>query len=203
MKNIPMLINGEWIYGDAEALLDVGNPSTGEIIAQISNASLAHVEEAVQSARRAFESDEWRQWKAFERGQLLIDFAHYIRQHAEEWSLLECRDVGKPLTQARADIEAAARYFEFYGGAADKVMGDTIPIEDGLLNAVVLEPVGITVHIVPWNYPIYLSVVPLVSVLAAGNRAIIRISESTSQTAALLSQLIAESILPPAMVKWS
>ncbi|UZM97034.1 aldehyde dehydrogenase family protein [Lysinibacillus sp. MHQ-1] len=118
-----MLINGEWIYGDAEVLLDVENPSTGEIIAQISNASQAHVEEAVRSARRAFESDEWRQWKAFERGQLLIDFAHYIRQHAEEWSLLECRDIGKPLTQARADIEAAARYFEFYGGAADKVMG--------------------------------------------------------------------------------
>lgn len=194
MKNIPMLINGEWIYGDAEVLLDVENPSTGEIIAQISNASQAHVEEAVRSARRAFESDEWRQWKAFERGQLLIDFAHYIRQHAEEWSLLECRDVGKPLTQARADIEAAARYFEFYGGAADKVMGDTIPIEDGLLNAVVLEPVGITVHIVPWNYPVQITARSVAAAIATGNAVIVKSAEDTPLTTHAITEWLAEKL---------
>ncbi|CAM5190617.1 Aldehyde dehydrogenase OS=Lysinibacillus sphaericus OX=1421 GN=LS41612_14225 PE=3 SV=1 [Lysinibacillus sphaericus] len=126
MQIIPMLINGKWVQGDGQAFIDVVNPSTGEVLAQLKNASKAQVDEAVQAARIAVESEEWRQVKAFERGQLLLELAQYIRMHAEEWSLLECRDVGKPLTQARADVEAAARYFEFYGGAADKLMGDTI-----------------------------------------------------------------------------
>lgn len=194
MKKIPMFINGEWIHGDMEALLDVMNPSTGEVIAQITNASKAHVDEAVRAARGAFESEEWRNIKAYERGQLLIEFAHYIRKHAEEWSLLECRDVGKPLTQARADIEAAARYFEFYGGAADKVMGDTIPIEDGILNAVVLEPVGITVHIVPWNYPIQITARSVAAAIATGNAVIVKSAEDTPLTTHAIAEWFADKL---------
>ncbi|WP_342443175.1 aldehyde dehydrogenase family protein [Lysinibacillus sp. FSL K6-0075] len=194
MKKIPMLIDGEWVHGDAEAYLNVKNPSTGEVIAQISNASKEHVEEAVRAARVAFEREDWRQWKAYERGQLLIEFAHYIRKHAEEWSLLECRDVGKPLSQARADIEAAARYFEFYGGAADKVMGDTIPIEDGLLNAVVLEPVGITVHIVPWNYPIQITARSVAAAIATGNAVIVKSAEDTPLTTHAIAQWFADKL---------
>lgn len=192
MKKIPMLINGEWVHG--AALVDVRNPSTGEVIVQISNASKAQVDEAVRAARVAFESDDWRQWKAYERGQLLIELAHYIRMHAEEWSLLECRDVGKPLSQARADIEAAARYFEFYGGAADKVMGDTIPIEDGLLNAVVLEPVGITVHIVPWNYPIQITARSVAAAIATGNAVIVKSAEDTPLTTHAIAEWLADKL---------
>lgn len=192
MKKIPMLINGEWVHG--AALVDVRNPSTGDVIAQISNASKAQVDEAVRAARVAFESDDWRQWKAYERGQLLIELAHYIRMHAEEWSLLECRDVGKPLSQARADIEAAARYFEFYGGAADKVMGDTIPIEDGLLNAVVLEPVGITVHIVPWNYPIQITARSVAAAIATGNAVIVKSAEDTPLTTHEIAEWLADKL---------
>ncbi|MEQ6354030.1 aldehyde dehydrogenase family protein [Lysinibacillus sp. M3] len=194
MKKIPMLINGEWIHGDMEALLDVMNPSTGEVIAQITNANKIHVDEAVRAARVTFESEEWRQIKAYERGQLLIELARYIRLHAEEWSLLECRDVGKPLTQARADIEAAARYFEFYGGAADKVMGDTIPIEDGILNAVVLEPVGITVHIVPWNYPIQITARSVAAAIATGNAVIVKSAEDTPLTTHAITEWFANKV---------
>jgi len=189
-----MLINGEWIHGDMEALLDVMNPSTGEVIARITNAHKIHVDEAVRAARVAFESEEWRQIKAYERGQLLIELARYIRLHAEEWSLLECRDVGKPLTQARADIEAAASYFEFYGGAADKVMGDTIPIEDGILNAVVLEPVGITVHIVPWNYPIQITARSVAAAIATGNAVIVKSAEDTPLTTHAITEWFADKV---------
>jgi len=194
VKKIPMLINGEWIHGDMEALLDVMNPSTGEVIARITNAHKIHVDEAVRAARVAFESEEWRQIKAYERGQLLIELARYIRLHAEEWSLLECRDVGKPLTQARADIEAAASYFEFYGGAADKVMGDTIPIEDGILNAVVLEPVGITVHIVPWNYPIQITARSVAAAIATGNAVIVKSAEDTPLTTHAITEWFADKV---------
>jgi len=191
MQIIPMLINGKWVQGDGQAFIDVVNPSTGEVLAQLTNASKAQVNEAVQAARIAFESEEWRQVKAFERGQLLLELAQYIRMHAEEWSLLECRDVGKPLTQARADVEAAARYFEFYGGAADKLMGDTIPIEDGILNAVVLEPVGITVHIVPWNYPLQITARSVAAAIATGNAVIVKSAEDTPLTAHAMTQWFA------------
>lgn len=194
MRKIPMFINGEWVHAQDEQLLDVTNPSTGEVLAQIINANETHVNEAVRAARLAFESEEWRKVKPFERGQLLIELAQYIRMHAEEWSLLECRDVGKPLSQARADIEAAARYFEFYGGAADKVMGDTIPIEDGILNAVVLEPVGITVHIIPWNYPIQITARSVAAAIATGNAVIVKSAEDTPLTTHAITEWFADKL---------
>lgn len=194
MQIIPMLINGKWVQGDGQELINVVNPSTGEVLAQIKNASKAQVDEAVRAARHAYESEEWRHVKAYERGQLLIQLAQYIRMHAEEWSLLECRDVGKPLTQARADVEAAARYFEFYGGAADKIMGDTIPIEDGILNAVVLEPVGVTVHIVPWNYPLQITARSVAAAIATGNAVIVKSAEDTPLTTHAMTKWFADKL---------
>src|SRR5690606_4301594 len=135
-------------------------------------------------------------WKPHERGNLLIDLARHIREHAEEWAELECRDVGKPMSQARADAEAAARYFEFYGGAADKVMGDTIPIEDGLLNATVLEPMGVTAHIIPWNYPLQIIARSVGAALATGNAIVVKSAEDTPMTAHALAEWFAESPLP-------
>lgn len=177
MEHIPMCINGEWIFGGKD--IQVCNPSTGKPLVTISNATPEQIDQAVDNANRAFESEEWRKFKPFERGQLLVELAQYIRTHAERWAELESLDVGKPMTQARADVEAAARYFEFYGGAADKVMGETIPIEEGLLNAVVLEPVGVTVHIVPWNYPIQITSRSVAAAIATGNAVIIKSAEDT------------------------
>ncbi len=180
MEHIPMCINGEWIFGPKD--IQVVNPSTGQPLVTISNATFEQIDEAVESANRAFESEEWRRVKPFERGQLLVELAQYIRSNAEQWAQLESLDVGKPMTQARGDIEAAARYFEFYGGAADKVMGETIPIEDGLLNAVVLEPVGVTVHIVPWNYPVQITSRSVAAAIATGNAVIVKSAEDTPLT---------------------
>lgn len=177
MEHIPMCIDGEWIFGEKD--IHVYNPSTGKPHVTISNATTEQIDQAIESANRAFDSEEWRKFKPFERGQLLVELAHFIRTHAEQWAQLESLDVGKPMTQARADIEAAARYFEFYGGAADKVMGETIPIEDGMLNAVVLEPVGVTVHIVPWNYPIQITSRSVAAAIATGNAVIIKSAEDT------------------------
>ena len=180
MEHIPMCINGEWIFGPKD--IQVVNPSTGQPLVTISNATFEQIDEAVESANRAFEGEEWRRVKPFERGQLLVELAQYIRVNAEKWAQLESLDVGKPMTQARGDIEAAARYFEFYGGAADKVMGETIPIEDGLLNAVVLEPVGVTVHIVPWNYPVQITSRSVAAAIATGNAVIVKSAEDTPLT---------------------
>ena len=177
MEHIPMCINGEWVFGPKD--IKVSNPSTGKPLVTISNATTEQIDQAVESANRAFNSAEWRKIKPFERGQLLVELAQYIRANAESWAELESLDVGKPMSQARADVEAGARYFEFYGGAADKVMGETIPIEDGLLNAVVLEPVGVTVHIVPWNYPIQITSRSVAAAIATGNAVIVKSAEDT------------------------
>ncbi|MGE7934040.1 aldehyde dehydrogenase family protein [Viridibacillus arvi] len=196
MKRIPMLINGEWIGDDSNEWLPVFNPSNGELIAEIVKGQKEHVDEAVHAAQVAFESDEWKKVKPFERGQLLVRLAAHIRNNAEQWSKWECEDVGKPISQAKADVEAAARYFEFYGGAADKVMGDTIPIEEGILNATVLEPVGVTAHIVPWNYPLQIIARSVAAAIATGNAVIVKSAEDTPLTTHAIAEWFAESELP-------
>ncbi|MCM3709200.1 aldehyde dehydrogenase family protein [Sporosarcina luteola] len=196
MKRIPMLINGEWIGDDSHEWMPVYNPSNGKQIAEIVKGNKSHVDKAVAAAQIAFESDEWRKVKAYERGQLLVSFASYIRDNAEQWSLWECEDVGKPISQARSDVEAAARYFEFYGGAADKVMGETIPIEEGILNATVLEPLGVTAHIIPWNYPLQIISRSVAAAIATGNAVIVKSAEDTPMTAHAIAEWFAATDLP-------
>ena len=100
MKKIQMLIGGEWIGGNRDEWLPVINPSDGTQIAEIVNGQAEHVDAAVRAASDAFESAEWKAWKPHERGNLLIDLARHIREHAEEWAEMECQDVGKPMSQA-------------------------------------------------------------------------------------------------------
>ncbi|MFJ5772143.1 aldehyde dehydrogenase family protein [Psychrobacillus sp. NPDC093180] len=196
MKRIPMLINGEWVGDDRHEWMPVFNPSNGKKIAEIVKGNERHVDDAVSAAQRAFESDEWQKVKPFERGQLLVNLANYIRENADQWSEWECADVGKPISQARADVEAAARYFEFYGGAADKVMGDSIPIEDGILNVTVLEPLGVTAHIIPWNYPLQIISRSVAAAIATGNAVIVKSAEDTPMTAHAIAEWFVASGLP-------
>ncbi|MCM3356636.1 MULTISPECIES: aldehyde dehydrogenase family protein [unclassified Psychrobacillus] len=192
MEKINMLINGEWVSGNQ--WIDVRDPATSDVIAQIVRGNETHVDEAVAAARLALKSKEWKAFKPFQRGQLLVELAGYIRLHAEELAALESLDVGKPMNQARADVEAAARYFEFYGGIADKVFGDTIPIEENLLNVTVVEPIGVTVHIVPWNYPIQITARSVGAALATGNVVIVKSSEDTPLSTNFLAQWFHEKL---------
>ncbi|WOV88131.1 aldehyde dehydrogenase family protein [Sporosarcina oncorhynchi] len=196
MKRLPMLINGKWVGDQNDEWLAVFNPSSGEKIAEIVNGHEEHVDEAVKAAQLAFDSKEWRSVKPYERGHLLVRLANHLRENKTEWAEMESQDVGKPISQALGDIEAAARYFEFYGGAADKVMGETIPIEDGLLNVTVLEPLGVTAHIIPWNYPIQIMARSVAAAIATGNAVIVKSAEDTPLTAHALSEWFAESGLP-------
>ncbi|WP_088007091.1 aldehyde dehydrogenase family protein [Indiicoccus explosivorum] len=196
MKKLPMLINGQWVGEDRPGGHPVYNPSTGEQIAAITAGTKEDVDAAVAAARAAFESPEWQRVRPYERGQLLTELAREIRSDLDRWAELECADVGKPISQARADAEAAARYFEFYGGAADKVTGDTIPIEAGLLNATVLEPVGVTAHIIPWNYPLQIIARSVGAAIATGNAVIVKSAEDTPLTAHALAEWFSASWLP-------
>jgi aldehyde dehydrogenase (NAD+) len=196
MEKIKMLINGEWVGSSAANWLPVFNPATGEQLAEIVDATTEQVDAAVEAASIAFESKEWKAFKPYERGQLLMEMAYYIRENAAVLSELECLDVGKPISQARTDVEMAARYFEFYAGAADKLMGDSIPIEDGMLNVTIFEPMGVTAHVIPWNYPIQITSRSVAAALATGNAVIVKSAEDTPMTTNMLSKWFYNSKLP-------
>lgn len=194
MRKIKMLINGEWAGSERDEWIDIINPATGETASQIVRGQEAHADLAVKAARKALASPEWKAVKPYERGQLLTETARFIREHAREVAALESEDTGKPMKQAESDVEAAARYFEFYGGMADKVFGDTIPIEQDLINMTVIEPIGVTLHIVPWNYPIQITSRSVAAAIATGNVVIVKSSEDTPLTTNFLAEWFKEKL---------
>ena len=147
----PLIIGGSRHAASDGGTIDVINPSTGGVLATIAKATTKDVDTAVQAARRALDGKEWGGIAPAERGRILNRIAARIRERADELATLESQDNGKPLTQARTDVTVAARYFEFYAGVADKIMGNTIPLAPGLLDYTVREPIGVSAQIVPWN----------------------------------------------------
>ncbi|SHI39222.1 aldehyde dehydrogenase family protein [Wenxinia saemankumensis] len=175
--------------------LPLGNPSDGTCLAEIAAGGPAEVDAAVAAARAAAEG-EWGRSTAAERGRLLARLGRLVEARAEELARLEALDVGKPLSQARADALALARYLEFYGGAADKVMGETIPFERGYTVWTLREPYGVTAHIVPWNYPMQIIGRSVGAALAMGNACVLKPAEEACLTALAFARLAQEAGLP-------
>src|SRR5262245_32551690 len=171
------------------ATIDVYDPSSGNVLATIASATRSDVDRAVQTARDAFESKTWRDMKPADRGRILFRIAQTVRDRAEELATLESRDNGKPMAQARTDVQVAARYFEFFAGIADKIMGHTIPIGSGFLDYTVREPIGVSAHIVPWNYPIQIGARGIAPALAAGCAVVVNPSSEPAMTALKLGEL--------------
>ena len=127
----------------------------------------------------------------------MIRIAQAIRDRAEELATLESRDNGKPLRQARADVQVAARYFEFFAGIADKIMGNTIPLGPGFLDYTVREPIGVSAQIIPWNYPIQIGARGVAPAIAAGCAVVLKPAEDAPMTALRLGEIALECGLPP------
>lgn len=176
--------------------LPVTDPSTGETLGEIGAGDAAEIDAAVAAARTAA-AGAWGAMPAAERGRILARLGVLVQNHAEILAQLEARDVGKPLSQARADALALARYCEFYGGAADKLHGDTIPFQHGYTVYTLREPHGVTGHIVPWNYPMQIIGRSVGGALAAGNACVLKPAEDASLTALYVTHLAAMAGLPP------
>lgn len=123
MKKQQMYVNGEWIDSIGKERFETKNPATGDVLAEIPRGKKEDVDAAVEAARATFESEEWQSFPPIERGRILHKVANALRADVEEIALLETLDTGKPLTQARKDVEASALYFEYYAGMADKISG--------------------------------------------------------------------------------
>lgn len=180
--------------------LDVVCPSDGRVFASIPASGAADVDAAVNAARVAFEEGPWSRMPAFERGRLLTGLFRLVEDDAEALAALESRDTGKPLRQGRADVAAVMRYYEFYGGAADKIHGQTIPFLDGYTALTLREPHGVVAGIVPWNYPLQIMARVLGAALAMGNTLVVKPSEEASLTALRVGELALEAGFPDGVV---
>jgi len=191
----PMFIGGRWLAARDGRTLAVASPADGEAFTQVPRGGAHEVDLAVAAARQALDGP-WGRMTATERGRLLVKIGQSVADHAEELARLEARDTGKPLATARNDIAVLARYFEFYGTAADKVHGETIPFVVGHQVSLVREPLGVTAHIIPWNYPAQMLGRTVVPALAMGNATVLKPAEDTPLSALRVAELAAAAGLP-------
>ncbi len=197
---VSILVSGQWHGAAGGCAIEMRAPSDGSVFARISRGRDEDVNKAVVAARQAFEEGEWARLTAVERGRLLMRLGGLVQEHAEELAQLESKDTGKPLKQGRADMVAAARYFEYYGAAADKVHGEVLPFMEGYSVMALREPYGVTAHITPWNYPAQMFGRSLAPSLAMGNATILKPAEEACMTPIRIAALAAEAGFPPGAI---
>jgi aldehyde dehydrogenase (NAD+) len=188
-------IGGAWVPPLGGQSLDLRNPSDGTTLCQIARGDAADIDRAVGAADAALAGD-WGKLTGFERGRVLAKIGVLVLENIDELAVLESLDVGKPLKQSRADVIALARYMEFYGGAADKLHGETIPYLDGYTVYTLREPHGVTGHIIPWNYPMQIIGRSVGAALAMGNAAVLKPAEEACLTALAFAELARQAGLP-------
>lgn len=195
MKTYGNFIANNWVDAVGGEHIGVRDPSTGKEFAQLARGNRDDVDLAVRAARDAL-AGEWGRLTATERGRILSRISAGVLRNIDLLTGLETKDVGKPLTQSRADVVALARYFEFYGAAADKVHGDTIPYQNGFTVLTIYEPHGVTGHIIPWNYPMQILGRSLGAALAMGNAAVVKPAEEACLTILEFARIAQEEGLP-------
>ena len=189
-----ILIGGAW--RTTPDTLPVEDPSFATEFARIARGTASDIDAAVSAAGDAMRG-EWGRTPAAERGRILARVGRAVLDRVDDLAAMEARDVGKPLAQARADAVALARYCEFYGGAADKVHGQTIPYLDGYTVYTLRQPHGVTGHVVPWNYPMQIIGRSVGAALAMGNACVLKPAEDASLTALAFARIAHEAGLPP------
>lgn len=193
-----LFIDNEYVPPAAGRRFDSIDPATEAPITTLPLADAADVDRAVRSAHRAFSS--WRRTTPSERTRLLLKAAAQIDARRNEIAQLETLDMGKPLRESLANVARSVRTFEYAAGATDKLEGQSIPVDDRSFNFTHLEPVGVTAHITPWNYP-FANVCRSVPVaLAAGCTAVVKPASETCLTTLLLGDILREAGFPPGVV---
>jgi len=190
-----LLVGGRWRAASGGRTLPLANPSDGSALARIARGGAEDVDAAVNAAQAALDGD-WGRLTAAERGRLLAAMGRKVLERVDELARLEALDVGKPLKQGRADAIALARYLEFYGGAADKLHGQTLPYLNGYTALTLREPHGVTGHIVPWNYPMQIIGRSVGAALAMGNACVLKPAEEACLSALAFARLADEAGLP-------
>src|SRR5438067_5731625 len=195
-----LFINGEWRDAAGGKTIEVVNPATEEVIAEVASADRADLDAAVASARAAL-NGPWSKLSARERGKLVWKIGETLLEKADEIARLETLHNGKPIFESRQiEVPAAAECFQYYAGWADKIHGETIPVKGNYLTYTLREPIGVVAAIVPWNFPLLLTSWKVAPALACGNTVIIKPASQTPLTALALAEIASEAGVPPGVI---
>ena len=198
LQRYQMFIDGKWVDAADGRTFTSMNPSTGDDWSEIPEATAADVNRAVEAAHRAFTQGEWATALPTARGRYLRRLADLLAQKSEELGRTETIDTGKMLKETRWQAKYIAEFFHFYAGAADKVMGNTLPIDKPDMLAMTLrEPLGVVAAVVPWNSQLFLVAVKIGPALAAGNTVVLKASEHASAPMLEFAKLMEEAGFPP------
>jgi len=196
-----LLINNEWCDAQSGKTFPVVNPSTEEKLADVAEGDLADVNRAVVAARNAFEKGPWKKMSARDRGRILYKVAALLEKYKPELAELETLNNGKPIFETmNADLPLCIDTFQYYAGLADKIHGDTIPVNGEFFNYTLREPAGVVGQIIPWNFPLLMAAWKLGPALATGCTVVMKPAEQTPLTCLRLGEILLEAGLPPGVV---
>ena len=192
-------IDGAFVDGGA-GRIDVEDPGTGQKIAEQALADAGDVDRAVAAARRVHESGALCDLRPVERGRMVRRMGDYLLNHIDTIAPLLTMESGKPLWEARIEVEGAARYFEYYGNQAETVEGRSIPLGAGYFDFTVHEPYGVSAQIIPWNYPLEMTARSLSAALATGNACVVKTPELDPLSNRHIARAAEEAGLPAGAV---
>jgi acyl-CoA reductase-like NAD-dependent aldehyde dehydrogenase len=194
-----LFINGEFVESQSGKTFEVLNPFDNSVITNVSEAQEEDIDKAVIAAREAFPS--WRDMSAMDRGHLLLKLADAIEKDSSYLSKLESMDTGHPVNDCLGlDIPRTVVTYRYFGGMADKFQGSIPPVEQGFLNYVTREPIGVVGQIVPWNFPLMFTGWKLGPALAAGNTVVMKPAEITPLSTLRIAQLSVDVGFPPGVI---
>jgi betaine-aldehyde dehydrogenase len=196
VKHYQMFIDGRWTDAASGETYDVVDPASEEVIARVPKGGVADAEVAVRAAREAFDNGPWPKMKAMERAEILTRAAALLRERAEEFARLESTQMGKLLEESRVDMVDTAHTFELYAGMVQDQHGETLEVPGETMSMVVHEPIGVTVGITPWNYPMLMAAWKAGPSLAAGNVMILKPATLSPLTNLELARVFEEAGLP-------
>ena len=192
-----LFINNEWRPAASGKRFPVVNPATEEVIADVAAGDAGDVDNAVRAAKACFESQAWREMSGRKRGKLLFRAADLLEARLEEFSRLESAQNGKTLFEAKIELTMTVNTLRYYAGWADKIVGDTLPVDGPFLTYTLREPIGVVGAIVPWNFPLNIASWKFAPALAAGCTIILKPASETPLTALLFGEVALEAGLPP------
>ena len=201
IKHYKMLIDGAWVRASDGKAFESVNPTTGQVWAMIPEATAEDVDRAVRAADRAFSTGAWPAMTPTQRGQCLRRLGDLLADTSEALGAVETTDTGKLLKETRWQAKYIAEFFHFFAGCADKIHGETLPIDKAdMMVFTRREPLGVIAAVVPWNSQLFLSAVKIGPALAAGNTVVLKLSEHASAAMLEFGELIAVAGIPPGVV---
>ena len=195
-----LIMGGERAAAADGRTFSVIEPGTGRTFAEVAQAGSDDAERAAQVAYRAFEEGSWPRMSATARGRVLLQASNLVRERLEAIATVEARNAGKPIRDARGEISLVAAVLEYWGGAANKIFGETIPVQDAGLEVTLREPVGVCALITPWNFPLVIASWKIAPALACGNTIVVKPAQLTPLSVLLLADILMEAGLPPGVI---